>query len=339
MPTLTLEEPQVVEQVKTSLDEWKEEGQAIFRYYDGARNANATISANITRLHWKIGDWLAFGEREFKQQAIDEALRVTGRKLSTLWDFIRTSRAFEDRSRRRESLSWSHHKELAVFGLTPAVQDQLLAHAEKYKLSVQKLRVKAEQQSRAVDEDYRERVREEKTHKVVKVFVPAKSLTWIKRLASARRRSGGELIYKIAADYFQEHKAEIEDEIEKYEAPLRKLRAERMAQAKEKKSKLDAGMKEKSTNPRWKDVQVRIAELTRLLANRTGDHKAKNGEYLRDYIEAECGTRDFLSAPIEVYDKLLEAVAAADDAPGKLHILKQLAIRPKNLPEIKLKPR
>jgi hypothetical protein len=330
MPTLTLEAPQVVQLVKPSLEEWKQEGQAMWQYYEGVRSANETLVGNITRLAWKIGDWLMVGETEFKQQAIEEAMRITGRSQSTIWDFLRVARAFQVHSRRRESLSWSHHKEVAVTGLTPETQDRLLDSAAMNKLSVQKLRVKVEREKKGADDrDYTPR--EEKAYKVLKVSIPAKSLKWINKLAAARRRSGGELLYRIAADYFRDHKEELEAEIEKYEAPLRKFRAERMSEAKQKK----ANMNPRLAEPRWREIQKRMGELTRSIASQTGER----GQYIFDYLQAECGTRDPYAVPIEVFDKLLATVDAVEDVPGKLHIIKQLANKPKSLPEITLKPR
>jgi N6-adenosine-specific RNA methylase IME4 len=71
---------------------------------------------------WWLGDWWAYGEHRYgdRAQAVREGF---GWSFQTCMDAAWVARKFET-SRRREVLSWSHHKELA--GLTPVAADELL---------------------------------------------------------------------------------------------------------------------------------------------------------------------------------------------------------------------
>src|SRR5262249_54303125 len=78
-------------------------------------------------LMWWIGDWWAFGEHRYGERTKQLAdTKDREYKLQTLMDAGWVSRQIET-SRRREVLSWSHHKEVAA--LEPAEQDALLAEA------------------------------------------------------------------------------------------------------------------------------------------------------------------------------------------------------------------
>jgi hypothetical protein len=85
---------------------------------------------------WWIGDWVNYGNAKFGEKYA-RAARVTGYDVQSLMNMAYVASKFDD-SRRRESLSWSHHAELA--GLAVEHQDMWLEDAEHKRLSVRGLR-------------------------------------------------------------------------------------------------------------------------------------------------------------------------------------------------------
>ena len=94
---------------------------------------------------WWIGDWLRFGDGKWGETSA-QAVEDTGRQGQTLLDAQWVASKFVDNSRRREELSWSHHKEVAA--LPPAEADELLDLAEREGLSTRELRAEVSRQSR-----------------------------------------------------------------------------------------------------------------------------------------------------------------------------------------------
>jgi N6-adenosine-specific RNA methylase IME4 len=86
---------------------------------------------------WWIGDWLNYGERAYGEK-YSQAIEMTGYDYQTLRDAAWVSGSIE-LSRRRDNLSFSHHKEVA--SLTPARQNEWLAVAERDGLTQKGLRV------------------------------------------------------------------------------------------------------------------------------------------------------------------------------------------------------
>lgn len=74
---------------------------------------------------WAIGDWLLFGEKVYGERYAQAAL-ATGRSEGTLQDYLRVALRVA-RRRRREDLSWWHHR--VVAGLEPADQRNWLERA------------------------------------------------------------------------------------------------------------------------------------------------------------------------------------------------------------------
>lgn len=74
---------------------------------------------------WWIGDWLRFGERRYGE-TYAQALEATDYSYQTIADAKWLAEKFEF-SRRRENLSWSHHREVAA--LPDQQQDTLLDEA------------------------------------------------------------------------------------------------------------------------------------------------------------------------------------------------------------------
>jgi hypothetical protein len=75
-----------------------------------------------------LGDWLLWGEGMFGEEAA-QAVEATGRSKATLLEYVRVSRQVQP-SRRRRSLTWSHHQ--AVAARTPDEQERLLGLAEEH---------------------------------------------------------------------------------------------------------------------------------------------------------------------------------------------------------------
>lgn len=84
---------------------------------------------------WWIGDWAAFGLTKYGQ--LKEFAELNGINYQTLADMAWVSRSVEV-SRRRESLDWSKHREVAA--LEPKEQEKWLAKAEKEELPVAEIR-------------------------------------------------------------------------------------------------------------------------------------------------------------------------------------------------------
>jgi N6-adenosine-specific RNA methylase IME4 len=92
-------------------------------------------------LMWWIGDWLRYGERRYGEM-YTQALEATDKKYQTLRDAQWVAGAFE-LSRRRDNLSWSHHRDVAA--LPREVADELLDEAERCRLSRNDLRKRVSQ--------------------------------------------------------------------------------------------------------------------------------------------------------------------------------------------------
>jgi hypothetical protein len=85
---------------------------------------------------WWIADWLAYGELAF-QDRYREAIRRTSLSYQTLRNYVWVARRFE-LSRRRDSLSFGHHTEVAA--LDRPEQDFWLRKAEELGWSRNQLR-------------------------------------------------------------------------------------------------------------------------------------------------------------------------------------------------------
>ena len=113
----------------------------------------ATLAAYIARwlsvsrsVMWWIGDWLRFGDGKWGETSA-QAVSMTGRQEQTLLDAQWVASKFVDNSRRREELSWSHHREVAA--LPPAEADELLDLAEREGLSTRELRAEVSRRKAA----------------------------------------------------------------------------------------------------------------------------------------------------------------------------------------------
>jgi len=89
--------------------------------------AGAELQRYERAVMWWIGDWLRFGERKWGEQ-YTQAIDTTGKSYQSLRDAHWLSGRFE-LSRRRDNLTWSHHREVAA--LEPPAADRLLNLAEQ----------------------------------------------------------------------------------------------------------------------------------------------------------------------------------------------------------------
>lgn len=91
--------------------EWKEAGSALAKV-EGAMN-------------WWLGDWWAFGEHGYgDRKALVESDEWEGPAFQTCADSAYVSKAFET-SRRREVVTFSHHREVASL---PQAETKFGAH-------------------------------------------------------------------------------------------------------------------------------------------------------------------------------------------------------------------
>jgi len=90
-------------------------------------NIGMQLSAASTSVAWSLGDWLAFGERAFAGR-YRQAIEATCLDYQTLRNYAWVARRF-GMSRRRDTLSFGHHAEVA--GLPEAEQEYWLRKAEE----------------------------------------------------------------------------------------------------------------------------------------------------------------------------------------------------------------
>jgi len=88
-------------------------------------------------VQWALGDWIRYGNSAFGERYA-RAARITGYDVQTLMNMVYVASRFEV-SRRRETLSWSHHE--AVASAEPEEQDYWLDKACAQRFSVSDLRL------------------------------------------------------------------------------------------------------------------------------------------------------------------------------------------------------
>jgi len=98
--------------------------------------AGRQIARITTASAWWVGDWLLYGESRYGPRYRD-ALEVTAFDYKTLRNYVWVARRFE-LSRRRDSLSFQHHAEVAP--LAPPEQDLWLTRAERGRWTRNELR-------------------------------------------------------------------------------------------------------------------------------------------------------------------------------------------------------
>jgi hypothetical protein len=94
------------------------------------------LSAAATSAAWCLGDWLAYGEKAYASR-YRRAIELTSLDYQTLRNYAWVARQFP-LSRRRDTLSFGHHAEVAA--LTEPEQDFWLRKAEHHHWPVKHLR-------------------------------------------------------------------------------------------------------------------------------------------------------------------------------------------------------
>jgi hypothetical protein len=114
--------------------------------YEAWMTMGRRITGVANACAWCLGDWLVFGEQNFGSR-YKKALHATSLDYQTLRNYAWVARRFEV-SRRRDSLSFQHHAEVA--SLPDAQQDLWLRRAERSRWSRNELRrrLRAEQPGR-----------------------------------------------------------------------------------------------------------------------------------------------------------------------------------------------
>lgn len=105
--------------------------------FDDWRAIGVQLAGNQRVLNWWIGDWWAAGQHRYGERAKLAAEGIFGREFQTLANTASVCRSFES-SRRRESLSFTHHVEVAA--LPPDHADTLLDRAQSENWSTRELR-------------------------------------------------------------------------------------------------------------------------------------------------------------------------------------------------------
>jgi len=97
---------------------------------------------------WWLGDWVRYGTGRWGEK-YKEAARISGYDVKTLRNIAYVAEQIEV-SRRRDTLTWSHHAE--VCGLEPEDQDRWLDQAASQRMSVADLRIELRGARRGEDE-------------------------------------------------------------------------------------------------------------------------------------------------------------------------------------------
>jgi hypothetical protein len=119
--------------------------------FDKWMGIGSYLSSIYSSSAWCLGDWLAYGETTFNGKYRD-AIKLTSLDYQTLRNHAWVARRFP-MSRRRDTLSFTHHAEVAA--LAEPEQDFWLRKAEEYGWSAKRLRreVKASLLERTTDDD------------------------------------------------------------------------------------------------------------------------------------------------------------------------------------------
>jgi hypothetical protein len=104
--------------------------------FEGWERAGEQISRVVSSSAWCLGDWIIVGQSRFANR-YKEVVEAVGLDYQTIRNYAWVARRFE-LSRRRDTLSFQHHAEVAA--LPPAEQDYWLDRAEDHGWSRNRLR-------------------------------------------------------------------------------------------------------------------------------------------------------------------------------------------------------
>lgn len=104
--------------------------------FDDWERAGRQLSGIVDSSSWWLGDWLVYGKDHYVDR-YQRGIRAAGLQYQTLRNYAWVARRFE-LSRRRETLSFQHHAELASLPLEE--QEAWLDRAEQSQWSTKHLR-------------------------------------------------------------------------------------------------------------------------------------------------------------------------------------------------------
>jgi hypothetical protein len=312
----------LVDEMEFTIENWRAEIQATADDFLSLRGHARRHNKELTEVYWRTGDLLLRAKENgvSNNQLENEVLTIFKREMpiNTIWDYIRVSKRFRDHSRRRESLSWSHHKEVAIDEFSDAQQDQLLHEAERRKLSVEKLRDKAG----ALKKRGEKLERPGRGFKKVSVLLPTDTFKLLKKLAFARgytgyRRNRTDLAAEIVEKYFKDNRDGITKEVDEWSARVSKGRQETKDAMRQKKLQLDTAMA-----PRRPAFDY-IKELM------TKTKRPDAGKFFSHYLKKEYGGIRYADLPVEMLDRVLAALKSAGGPEAQVALLKAMAEQPK----------
>lgn len=110
--------------------------------YEDWERAGLSLRFMHRNINWWVGDWLAYGEREYGERAyqatLDNLAQLMGREADTLGQCAWVASRFPPPTR-VDNLSWSHHRAVLLAGLTPEVGGALLTDAVANRWTVAEL--------------------------------------------------------------------------------------------------------------------------------------------------------------------------------------------------------
>lgn len=311
----------IIEEVFT-LANWRAEGRADAEEWAALAAHSRKHAKERSKLQWKIADWLLRAkENDLSNDQLEaEVADIYKREMSitTIWDYLRVAERFRDHSRRRELLFFSHHKEVAIDEFDDVKQDRLLDIAEKRKLSVPKLRSMANTQKKRG-----QKLLNRTEGKKVAIRLSADTFKLLKKLAHARGYDGPHrkydyLLQKIVTDhltkFFQDKL--ILQEIEAWQAPIKKWQQERRDTVKQEKlhteTRLASSGDQLPTVEQYRTFQVRCARLVR-------DVLPKDATNLfLPYLRNVFGVPEFKAVGVLQWEETLRRLEAAQDDPQAL---------------------
>ncbi len=300
-----------------ALENWRAEGRADAEEVSALSAYSRKHAKEQSKLQWKVAYWLLRAkENGLSNAQLETEVAAIHREMprSTIWDYLRVAKRFRERSRRRESLFFSHHKEVAIDEFSDALQDQLLNEAERRKLSVPKLRDVAKFWKKRAGE--KEPAGRGGGVKKVAVFLSTDRFKLLKKLAYARRyialRNHEDLVADIVGKYFNDNRDSIAKEVEEWEERVSKGRHEAKEAFKQKRLQREVLLAPRL--PAWeyvKELQVKTGQNTASLFVK--------------YLKKECGDIKVEDVPVEILDRLLTTLKNAGEPEAQVALLKTMS--------------
>jgi len=283
-----------------AIENWRAEGRVDAEELSALSAYGRKHAQERSKLQWKIADWLLRG----KENGLNNAQRLKAEvadihremPISTIWDYLRVAERFRDHSRRRESLFFSHHKEVAVDEFDDVMQDRLLEQAERRNLSVMKLRSRANAEKKTAKKKRLGKV------KFVRIPVGPETAKILKQLGYIRDQRPEQILSAIVTKYFSENLEAITKEVEAWKADIRETTRQARTIRKADKAKLEALRVERK----------RFQDYFFDLRNRTGQPVP---QFIKGYLEKECGHARWLEIPLCVLEDVIAKAKEAGDDP------------------------